>query len=239
MCGRFSLFVPPADVEERFGVALPEGFEPTYNAAPGQRLPVVTNHDPDAAVRQTWGFVPSWADDGFSGLVNARAETAADKPAFRDAYRRRRCYVLADGFYEWAETDGGKRPYRVEFADRRPFAMAGLWERRTPDATQSGLDDFGAGGGEAGNDGGTDRAGGPEARETFAVLTTEPNDLLADYHDRMPVLLDPDGARAWLESPDEELLTPASPDDLRVYPVSSRVNSPANDDPGLVEPVEG
>lgn len=230
MCGRYSLFARRGVIEERFDVTVPDDIEPTYNAAPGQHLPVVTDETPETVVRQEWGFVPEWADDGFSAQINARAETADEKPAFRDAYRSRRCVVLADGFYEWAEADGEKRPHRVEFADRRPFAMAGLWARRTPETTQAGLGDFGAG------------ADGPsedDPEETFAVLTTEPNEQVADLHDRMPVLLDPADARSWLGDPDPGLLRPYPGDDLQVYAVSSRVNSPANDDPGLVEPVEG
>lgn len=201
-------------------------YEPTYNAAPGQRLPVVTGEDPDSLQQLQWGLVPSWWDDDAGGLINARAETVAEKPSFRDAYERRRCLVPADGFYEWVETGDGKRPYRVARPDDEPFAMAGLYERWTPETRQTGLSDFG-------DAGGTD--GDPEPLETFTVVTTEPSDVVADLHDRMAVVLDPGEEAAWLAG--EEVPLDPYDGDLRAYEVSTAVNDPANDDPSLVEPV--
>ncbi|WP_435194992.1 SOS response-associated peptidase [Natronomonas sp. EA1] len=227
MCGRYSLFTPPAELEDRFDVTFDVDWEPRYNLAPSQSLPVVTNHDPERVSLQTWGLVPEWADDGFSGLINARAETADEKPAFREAYQRRRCLVFADGFYEWVETEEGKQPHRVALEDDEPFAMAGLWERRVPEQQQTGLGDFG----------GSGPTGGPEPEETFTILTTEPNDLVGELHHRMAVILPKGREREWLERPDEELLTPYPSDRMRAYPVSTRVNSPANDDASLIEPV--
>lgn len=247
MCGRYTLFVDPGDAEERFDATFSEPFAPRYNAAPGQRLPVITNEEPDAIQRFEWGLVPSWAEDDSGGLINARAETVAEKPSFRAAYEQRRrprersedgleapsagrCLVPADGFYEWVDTDDGKRPYRVAFEDDRPFAMAGLWERREPETTQAGLDAFGGGVADAGDDG---------PLETFAIVTTEPNDLVADLHDRMAVVLGPDEERRWLTGEDpRDLLEPYPADEMRAYPVSRAVNDPSNDDPSLVEPVE-
>ena len=161
---------------------------------------------------------------------NARTETVGEKPSFRDAYERRRCLVPADGFYEWAEREGGKQPYRVAFEDDRPFAMAGLWERWTPTQKQTGLGDFGGGG--------PDRSVDPV--ETFTVLTTEPNELVADLHHRMAVLLRPEDEERWLTAEDpRDLFEPYPADRLRAYPVSRLVNDPSNDSPQLVEPVEG
>ena len=232
MCGRYSLFTPPEDLEERFDATFEEPFSPTYNAAPGQPLPVITNDEPERIQRLEWGLIPSWADDDPDGLINARAETVDEKPSFRSAYEQRRCLVLADGFYEWVETGDGKRPYRVAFADDRPFAMAGLWERWEPETTQTGLDAFGGGAG-------TDSTANDGTLETFTVVTTEPNDVVTDLHHRMAVILEPAEESRWLSEDDpQELLGPHPPDEMTAYPVSTAVNSPATDEPSLVEPID-
>jgi len=243
MCGRYTLFTPAADLESRFAVDFGD-HEPSYNCAPGQDLPVIADGDPSAATRMEWGLTPSWADESF-GLINARAETVREKRSFADAFERRRCLVPADGFYEWIERDGGsggKTPYRVAFEDDRPFAMAGLydrWEPPEPETTQTGLGAFGGGG--AGGDGDTDAAGdGPRA--TFTIVTTEPNDLVADLHHRMAVILDPDEEETWLRGDSDEaaaLLDPYPAAELTTHPVSTRVNSPGVDAPELIEPVGG
>lgn len=234
MCGRYSLTASREALESRFDVAFPE-HEPRYNCAPGQTLPFISAADPDAATRGEWGFTPTWADDEF-GQINARAETVREKTAFRDAFETRRCVVPADGFYEWTETDGRKRPHRVAFRDDRPFLMAGIHARwEDPDAAaQSGLDAFGGGA--------TGDALSAESTpaETFAVVTTEPNDLVAELHHRMAVVLDPEDVETYLHGSTDEAaatLRTYPGDDLRSYPVSTRVNDPANDDPTLVEPV--
>lgn len=226
MCGRYSLFAPREDIEERFDARCAFDYEPTYNAAPGQQLPVVTDEAPDTVRTMQWGLVPAWWDDDTGGLINARAETVAEKPSFRDAYERRRCLVPADGFYEWVERDGGSRPYRVARPDDDLFAMAGLYERWTPDERQAGLADFG---------GGVAEEGEPEPLETFTVVTTEPNDVVADLHDRMAVVLTPAEEAAWLAGED----VPLDPygGELCAYEVSTAVNDPSNDFPQLVEPV--
>ncbi|WP_311171714.1 SOS response-associated peptidase [Halobellus ordinarius] len=237
MCGRYTLFTPAGELESRFDATFREPPGPRYNCAPGQLLPVITNDAPDEFRRLQWGLIPSWADDAAAGndRINARAETLDEKPSFRDAYKQRRCLVPADGFYEWVETDGQKRPYRVAFADDRPFAMAGLWERWEPSHTQTGLGDFGGNAGEG------DIDSEPDVVESFSIVTTEPNDVVADLHHRMAVVLDPDEESTWLDGDTgavEELLEPHRGDGWRAYPVSTRVNSPANDNPSLVEPVE-
>ncbi|MFC6988613.1 SOS response-associated peptidase [Haloplanus sp. GCM10025708] len=221
MCGRYTLFTPPPELGERFDVPADE-FEPRYNCAPGQSLPVVT--DGGRVRRMEWGLTPGWADDA---IINARAETVREKPSFGDAFERRRCLVPADGFYEW--TDDG--PYRVAFEDDRPFAMAGIWTRWTPETTQAGLDDFGVG----------DSSATDDARESFAVLTTGPNDVVAQLHDRMAVVLDRDAELTWLTGSGddaESLLKPHPSEELHAYPVSTRVNDPRNDSPELVEAVQ-
>jgi putative SOS response-associated peptidase YedK len=247
MCGRYTLFTSAADLAARFGADF-GAVEPSYNCAPGQDLPVIADQSPDRAARMKWGLTPAWAEESFD-LINARAETVREKRSFADAFERRRCLVPADGFYEWVDGGGpdgddgrdggsGKTPYRVAFEDDRPFAMAGLyerWEPPEPETTQTGLDAFGGGSGGEGADADD---GGPV--ETFTVVTTEPNDLVADLHHRMAVILDPDEEETWLRGdPDEafELLDPYPGDELTAYPVSTRVNSPAVDAPELIEPV--
>ncbi len=231
MCGRYTLIVEAEELEERFDATGRESFQPRYNMAPSQELPVITADEPETIKQLTWGLVPSWADDDSGGLINARSETIDEKPAFRAAYERRRCLVPADGFYEWVETESGKQPYRVAFEDDRLFAMAGLWERWEPETTQTGLDAFG-GGTETG-----ENPGGP--LETFTIITTEPNDLIADLHHRMAVILPPDREREWLSAADpSDLLEPYPADEMRAYPVSTGVNNPSVDEPSLIEPIE-
>ncbi|WP_280536475.1 SOS response-associated peptidase [Halopenitus sp. POP-27] len=242
MCGRYSLSTPRKDLEARFDTAFPD-FTPRYNCAPGQDLPVIPADSPDEARPTKWGLTPAWADDRMD-LINARAETVREKPAFREAFERRRCLVPADGFYEWVETESGTRPYRVAFDDDRPFAMAGVYERWTPPEpdgpTQTGLERFAGGAGDGGgSDVGPD-AREPEPVETFSIVTTEPNDLVADLHHRMAVILEPDEEERYLHGDAEtaaSLLDPIDPDGLHAYPVSERVNDPSNDDDSLIEPV--
>lgn len=236
MCGRYTLFTPVEELESRFDADFAEPPGPRYNCAPGQSLPVVTNDDPDEFRRLRWGLIPSWADDESVGndLINARAETVADKPSFSEAYEQRRCLIPADGFYEWVQQSSGKQPYRVAFADDRPFAMAGLWERWEPSHTQTGLADFGGG-----SDDESDSDG--DTVESFTIITTEPNDLVADLHHRMAVVLDPEEESTWLHGDREEagaLLDTHAGDDWEAYPVSTRVNSPANDTAALIDPVD-
>ena len=166
-----------------------------------------------------WGLIPSWADDPSIGgrMINARAETAAVKPAFRSAFRARRCLIVADGFYEWRKVGTRKQPYYIHLRGHRPFALAGLWDRwEGPDA-------------------------GPI--ESCTILTTEPNELIAPLHSRMPVILDGKDCGPWLDprsrSVDDlqSLLRPYSPHEMAAYPVGLRVNSPANDSPACIEPL--
>ena len=234
MCGRYSLFAPPAEIEDRFDATFETAFRPRYNLAPRESLPVITNDSPETIQELEWGLVPSWADnpDEDGGHINARAETIEQKASFSDPAERQRCLVLADGFYEWVDEGGTKQPYRVAFEDDRPFAMAGLWERWEGTREQVGLDAFGGGDGAE-----PER----EIRERFTIVTTEPNDLVGELHHRMAAILPQDRERAWLEADSaaarSDLLEPISDDELRAYPVSTAVNDPSNEGPALVEPI--
>ena len=217
MCGRFTIFADPERLAERFQADLPaDGLQPRYNAAPTQYLPVILNDGPPAIQLLQWGLVPFWAKDPSIGsrMINARAETLAEKPAFRAALKKRRCLVLADGFYEWQKTPTGKQPMRITRASGEPFAMAGLWE--TWDAPDGSL------------------------LRTFTIVTGEPNELVAAIHNRMPTILLPEHEALWLDNAAEpaiwlDILRPYPAERMAAYPVSRRVNHVANDDPGLVE----
>ncbi|MCS6844043.1 MAG: SOS response-associated peptidase [Caldilineales bacterium] len=219
MCGRFSIFIDPARLAERFQASLPpQGLVPRYNAAPRQDLPVILNAEPHAIQLLRWGLVPSWAKDPAVGdrMINARAETLAEKPSFRAALHRRRCLVLADGFYEWQKLDGSKIPLRIALKSGEPFAFAGLWEMW--------------------------QAADGSLLRTFTIVTVPPNELIAPIHDRMPAMLLPEHEAVWLDDRAGvaawlDVLRPYPADRLVAYPVSRRVNSPANDDPSVVAPV--
>jgi len=234
MCGRYSLFAPPGDIEARFDATFDFDFEARYNAAPSQSLPVITDGDPDTIQRMEWGLIPSFADDRRDhGYINARAETLRQKRSFADAYDSRRCLVPADGMYEWVEEGEGKQPYRVALPDDELFAMAGLYERWEPPQRQTGLGEFG---GSAGDDSG----GQDEVVETFTIVTTEPNDTVRDLHHRMAVILAPEEESTWLTGDRDTVEGLLDPYDgpMRTYPVSTAVNSPSNDSPGIIEEIE-
>jgi putative SOS response-associated peptidase YedK len=193
----------------------------SYNIAPGTSAPVVPNLERPVVALHCWGLIPSWAKDRAIGnrMINARAETLAEKPGFREAFRKRRCLVLADGFYEWKRQDRQKIPLFVRPRSRRPFCFAGLWDRWN--------------------------APGGEWLKTFTIITTEPNELLAPIHDRMPVILAPEAFTRWL-SPEPkdpgslaDLLVPISGDGLEAYEVSTLVNNPVNNTADCIRPVSG
>lgn len=226
MCGRYALFSEPTDLADEFGLA-DASYDPTYNAAPSQELPVIVDDAPESFSLARWGLVPSWSAGPGSGPdpINARAESLTESRAFADAYRNRRCLVPVDGFYEWVETADGKRPYFVSRRDDRPFLLAGLWETWTPEQKQTGLGEFGGGGPS------TD----PEPVQSFTVVTTEPNDFLSEYHHRMAVCLDTEDGDHWLSADGPQDLLEPRAFDLEAWAVSSAVNDPSNDSPGLVE----
>jgi putative SOS response-associated peptidase YedK len=221
MCGRFTLTVDPDQLQQQFGLKQPPpaALAPRFNIAPSQAVAVVANNAERVLELFQWGLIPSWAKDPKIGnkLINARAETLAEKPSFRSALKRRRCLVVADGFYEWKKEGSAKTPMYIQLKDGRPFAFAGLWEVWQPPA------------------------GSPV--KTCTIITTEPNALLAGIHNRMPAILPPEGYDTWLtpgELPTVEalaLLQPYDPAQMKATLVSSRVNSPAVDMPELVLPL--
>jgi putative SOS response-associated peptidase YedK len=232
MCGRYTLTSPGEVVAEVFELVDVPPVLPRYNLAPTQEAPVVRVAAPGAPRTLDllrWGLVPYWASDPGIGsrMINARAESVADRPAYRESFQRRRCLVPADGFYEWKKLPAkgkGKvasknsQPYLIRRQDRRPFAFAGLWSSwRGP---------------------GADRP-----LETFTILTTDPNDLLRPLHDRMPAILDRRDFAAWLDPANRDaarlrsLLAPISTAGWEAVPVSRAVNSPDHDEPDCIEPV--
>ncbi|MBE7559646.1 SOS response-associated peptidase [bacterium] len=224
MCGRFGQAGSRDAVMARFIVEeMPDLLPPRYNIAPSQEAAVVLERNGRRALSFfRWGLVPSWAKDAKIGykLINARAESVADTPAFRNAFARRRCLVVADGFYEWKPSPSGrgKQPYRFIVRDGELFAMAGLWEAWKP----------------------------PEGDllHSFTIITTRANECVAPCHERMPVILDPEEEARWVDAEyhDREalsrLLAPYPADAMRGYPVSTLVNSPANDVPECIVEVE-
>ncbi|MCU4926408.1 SOS response-associated peptidase [Halobacteria archaeon AArc-dxtr1] len=216
MCGRNSLFLPKADLEDRFDARVVDDYEPRYNIAPRQPQPVIANEAPGEITQFRWGLTPAWMADPSEEYINARSETALEKPAFRRAWKRRPCLVLSTGFYEWKGPDGGpKQPYRIYREDDPAFAMAGLWEGQETDD-------------------------GNGMCSTVTILTTEPNDAISPIHHRMPVVLPRDEERTWLTAGSaerRELCRPYPGDDLDAYPISTRVNNPQNDDARLIEPL--
>ncbi len=165
MCGRYSIFTPKNALQIRFNALRAEALKPTYNAAPTQNLPVILNSEPTTINLCRWGLIPSWAKEERIGnrMINARAETLLQKPSFRIPFKKQRCLVLTDGFYEWKKTSDGKIPHRVSMRDDEPFAFAGIWEVwKTPDG---------------------------EDVKSFSIITTEPNELMKPLHNRMPVII--------------------------------------------------
>ncbi len=220
MCGRYVLTADGQVIQTAFDLtSAPGEVIPRFNIAPSQPIAVITNENPQELTYHRWGLIPSWAKDISIGnkLINARSETIDEKPSFRSAFKRRRCLIPADGFFEWQKRDKQKVPMFIHMKDESVFAFAGLWEVwYSPD--------------------------GDEIR-TATILTTEPNDLMAEIHNRMPVILPPDAYETWLaegEQPAEKLkalLKPFDPDPMMAYAVSTFVNRPTNDTPETIDPV--
>jgi len=222
MCGRFTLTVNPADLKDTFNEYIfPPKFGPRFNIAPSQPVLAIPNDEKNTADFFIWGLIPMWAKDPSIGnrLINARGETVAEKPSFRGSFKYKRCLILADGFYEWKTSDNKKTktPYFIHMKDRKPFALAGLWDSwESPDGSSI---------------------------KTCTIITTTPNELMEHLHDRMPVILHPRDYAKWLEvSPQTPenllpLIKPFPADDMSAYRVSTLVNKPANDRPELLVPV--
>ncbi|MBI5695470.1 MAG: SOS response-associated peptidase [Nitrospirae bacterium] len=223
MCGRFTRTADVSTLAGAFpGVEFPDGTAPRYNIAPTQpAVVIVEGIGPGAvsprAVSMVWGLIPHWAKDRKIGhsLINARAETLAEKPSFRTPFRDRRCLVVADGFYEWRKEAGRKVPMYIRIAGGRPFAFAGLWDSW--------------------------RDGAEEVR-TFTIITTASNGLVGAIHDRMPAIIPPDGYAAWLDVSGHRpesvsgLLVPYPSAEMEMFGVSAEVNDPRAEGPGLVVP---
>lgn len=222
MCGRFTLTADPNDLRQAFPwLNIPEPIQPRYNVAPSQPVAVVANDSRNQLEFYKWGLVPSWAKDPSIGdrMINARAETLAEKPSFRNAFRRRRCLILADGFYEWQQVPArkSKTPMWIHLKSGKPFAFAGLWER-WEDAEGSRL-------------------------HSTTIITTQPNPLLAQIHNRMPVILPEAHYTTWLTPGEADiqvlqaLLVPYPAEEMAAHAVSTLVNSPGYDQPECILPV--
>jgi putative SOS response-associated peptidase YedK len=222
MCGRFTLTIDPYHLQQAFPWAvIPNDLIPRYNIAPSQPVAVIPNIGDNALAMYKWGLIPSWSKDPAIGdrMINARSESLAEKPSFRNAYRRRRCLIIADGFYEWKQNPGSKskQPVYFRLKDERPFAFAGLWELwHSPD--------------------------GSEIR-SCTIITTQPNSLLEPIHNRMPVILPPEDYKQWLATEDQhpdqlnKLLVSYPADEMIAFPVSKMVNSPEYDSPEIIKPI--
>ncbi len=229
MCGRYSLTTPMEALRQLFGFAERPNLAARVNIAPSQDVAALRLGEEETGERHLvalrWGLIPSWSKEPGIGnrMINARAETIAEKPAFRAAFRRRRCLIPADGFYEWKTERGRKQPYRITLKDGAPFAFAGLWERW---------------------EGPQGSGGGDGAIESCTIVTTEANERLRVIHHRMPVILAPEAYDLWLDpaapgAQAQALLEPAPSEWFTAYRVSLKINSPANDDPALIAPLDG
>ncbi|HYQ47960.1 MAG TPA: SOS response-associated peptidase, partial [Thermodesulfovibrionales bacterium] len=220
MCGRFARSSKPDVIIREFGVrkALAEP-EPNYNISPGQNIVIITDQGERQLVACRWGFIPAWTKEQSSGykMINARAETIVEKPAFREAFLKRRCLVIADGFFEWEKGMKGQVPFYICFRSGKPFGFAGLYNVRTS----------------------------PEGKDicTCTVITTGANELCSQVHDRMPAIIPKDKEVLWLDPAVRDpdillgLLRPYPAEEMEMYLVSSSVNSPKFDSPDAIQPV--
>lgn len=223
MCGRFTLTATPDQLQQAFPqYTVPPQMSPHFNIAPSQPIAVVPNDGLNKVDFFVWGLIPSWSKDPKFGskLINARSETLAEKASFRAAYKRRRCLVLTDGFFEWVKMPGEKvkTPHYIALHDHQPFAFAGLWEQWfSPDGSEI---------------------------KSATIITTAPNEMMAKLHNRMPVILHPDDYERWIDPAErtknhlQDLLKPYPASEMLHYPVSWIVNSPANDLPDTIVPVQ-
>lgn len=220
MCGRFTLFAPYFEIIERFdiGVAFQESeYFPSYNIAPSQQVVAIINDGKKNRLGHLrWGLIPSWSKDEKTGykMINARAETVSEKPSFRNAFKKKRCLIPADSFYEWQKVDDGKVPLRIKLKSDELFAIAGLWESWV--STDGSI------------------------IHSCTAITTVPNELIKPIHNRMPVILKREHEAAWLDPKNEDiellnnLLIPFDEKQMEAYFVSSAVNSPKNNEKSLI-----
>ncbi|MBN1764603.1 MAG: SOS response-associated peptidase [Sedimentisphaerales bacterium] len=221
MCGRFALTISPTVLARLFQLADTPSLSPRYNIAPGQEVTAILNQEGQGRTCRlfSWGLIPTWAKDPAMGakLINARAETVSEKPAFRESFKNKRCLIPADGFYEWHKKDKTSRPYFIRMQYNEPFAFAGLWQQwQSPDQ---------------------------QTRKTCAILTIHANSLLEPIHPRMPVIIPPENYDLWLDTTLsttdrlQKLLHPYPPEKMNCFAVSPLVNSPQHDSPQCIEPV--
>jgi putative SOS response-associated peptidase YedK len=217
MCGRYVLIAEPQQVQQEFNLKNVPELAPRYNIAPTQPVAIITNDAPEELTIVQWGLVPSWSKDPKVGskMINARSDTAAEKPSFRTAFKRRRCLIPVSGFYEWGTTEEkNKQPHYIFVKDKDVFSFAGLWEVWY----------------------------GPDGEElwTCSILTTDANDKIESLHHRMPVILDGEDRNTWLDKATDvaelqALMKPFDGNKMDYYPVSKAVNTPKNDNPTLIE----
>jgi putative SOS response-associated peptidase YedK len=216
MCGRYVLSAEPQQVQQEFNLSKVPELAPRYNIAPSQPVAIITNDAPHELTLVKWGLVPSWSKDPKAGykMINARSDSAAEKPSFRAAFKRRRCLIPVSGFYEWTTVDGKKQPHYIFVKDKAVFSFAGLWEIWH----------------------------GPDGEElwTCSILTTDANETIERLHHRMPVILDGEERDIWLNNDTgvaelKLLMKPFDANQIDYYPVSKAVNSPNNDNPTLIE----
>lgn len=220
MCGRFSFSPLAKIIEDRFDVKVDSAnYKPRYNCAPSQNLAIISNSDPEKLSYYRWGLIPFWAKDKNIGnkMINAKAETINEKPSFKNSFKRKRCLVLSDGFYEWKKINTKEKiPYRILMKEEGLFSMAGIWD--------------------------TWKDENQECIHSFSIITTTPNKLMENIHNRMPVILEKKDEKAWLMEGDPEklkkLLKPLNENLLTAYPISKLVNSPVNDKPEIWNPYE-
>jgi putative SOS response-associated peptidase YedK len=221
MCGRFTLTLEISALQMAFDLGEQTVvWQSNYNVAPSTLLPVLTNQQPEKIQLFRWGLIPSWSKDPSIGakMINARSETLQEKPSFRSAFQSRRCLIPADGFFEWKNTGASKVPYYFHKPDHSLFLFAGLWDSWIG-------------------------SGNVEPVHTFTILTCAPNAVVAPVHDRMPVILDWEHGKTWLQSGQnvvtlQSMLKPAEENFLSKYPVSSKVNSPANNSAVCIQPIQ-
>jgi putative SOS response-associated peptidase YedK len=217
MCGRFTLSLDPGELQEELALGqMPADLHPRYNIAPTQPVAVVKDGGSRDVTLYQWGLVPSWAKDPSIGsrMINARSETLQEKPSFRNAFSRRRCLILSDGFYEWENKGGKKTPYFIHFENGKPFAFAGLWEFwRSPEGA---------------------------SLNSCTIITCQANELVSRLHERMPVIIPMDRQAAWLDLKSQltdlqAMLIPYASAEMDLYPVLPMVNNPANDHPDCMK----
>ncbi|MEC4985191.1 MAG: SOS response-associated peptidase [Oscillatoria sp. PMC 1068.18] len=219
MCGRFTQISSAATIAQTFNLENVHSHEPRYNIAPTQPVSTVRLAGERQFIMLHWGLIPFWAKDAKIGakLINARAETVAEKPSFRSAFKQRRCLIVADGFYEWQQQNNQKQPFYIRMKDEQPFAFAGLWEQWQKSEE--------------------------ETIETCTLLTTEANEMMSDIHKRMPVILAREDYDLWLDTKVKEtrklqpLLKPYNSEVMTAYPVSTQVNNPRHDTPECIEEI--